>query len=84
MSGSLLMPILARGVPNKVLSRSMQCTYLRALLRIAELPRAAAFRDTILAAVMQHLVALDVEIRWQDIAFAIGGLSTLVVILKRV
>ena len=72
---SLLMPILARGVPNKVLQRSTQCSYLRALFQIAESPHAAAIRDTILAIVVQHLVSLDVEIRWQDIAFALGELT---------
>lgn len=71
-SSRLLTPILARGVPNIVLPRSVQCTYLRALFRIAESPRAIAIRDTILAAVVQHLVCLDVEIRWQDITFSPG------------
>jgi hypothetical protein len=55
VSGSLVLPILVRGLPNKVLSRSIQCTYLRGLLQIAE-----------------HLVSLDVEICWQDIAFSLG------------
>lgn len=72
-SSSLLMPILARALPNKVLPTSMQCSYLRALLAVAELPRAAALRDNILAALVQHLVALDVEIRWQDISFSLGA-----------
>ena len=72
MSGSLLLPILARGLPNKVHSRSMQCTYLRGLLQIAELARAAPMRGPLIAVVVQHLVSLDVEIRWQDIAFSLG------------
>ena len=72
MSASLLLPVLARGLPNKVLPRCIQCTYLRGMLRIAELPRAAPIRRQILAGIVQHLVSLDVEIRWQDIAFSLG------------
>lgn len=73
VSGSLVLPILARGLPNKVLSRAMQCTYLRGLLKIIELDRAAPMRGPLLAVVVQHLVSLDVEIRWQDIAFSLGN-----------
>ena len=72
VSNRLLIPILVRGLPNKVHTRDTLCTYLRALLRVAELPRAVAIRDDILAAVVQHLISLDVEIRWQDISFSLG------------
>lgn len=50
----------------------MQCIYLRAVLLVAQLPRALPIRKQILAAMIQHLVSLDVEIQWQDIAFTPG------------
>lgn len=47
------------------------------MLVIAELSRAAPLRRQIVAAIVQHLVCLDVEIRWQDIAFSLGKLLQL-------
>ena len=43
---------------------------MRALLRLAFSGPGAVVRRGLLAVVVKHLVALDCEIRWQDIAFA--------------
>ncbi len=50
-----------------------QCLYLRALFVVAAQPGAATMRDGLLGAVVDHLLSLDVEIRWQDIAERPGG-----------
>ena len=81
ISGALLTPILARGVPNKFIVKPVQCTYLYGLFSIAELPMAGAIKQSILTTVVQHLLSLDVEILWQDIAWSPGEPSLNRVIL---
>ncbi len=53
-----------------------QCLYLRALFVVAAQPGAATMRDGLLGAVVDHLLSLDVEIRWQDIAERPGRVLT--------
>ena len=47
--------------------------YVRALLRLALGATVNAVRAGMLTVVTEHLVALDCEIRWQDIATHAGG-----------
>ena len=72
MTSNMLTQILARGLPSKYIAKPVQCTFLHGLFQIANLPRAAALRDQIMEAIVQHLVGLDVEIAWQDIAWSPG------------
>ncbi len=62
------------GIPYKLRERDAQCTYLHGALQLAEKPAAIAVREGILAAAVNHLLGLDVEIRWQDIAAAEAGI----------
>jgi hypothetical protein len=64
---SRLVPLLAGGIPHRLHEREVQCLYMRGALALAEAPAAAAVREGILAAAVEHLLSLDVEIRWQDI-----------------
>lgn len=70
---SRLMSVIAGGIPHRLRDRDAQCLYLRGALALAEAPAAAAVREGILAAAAEHLLSLDVEIRWQDIAAAEAG-----------
>ncbi len=70
---SRLVAAVAGAIPYKLRDRDAQCTYLRAALQLAQAPAAAPVREGILAAAVTHLLGLDVEIRWQDIAAAEAG-----------
>ncbi|CAL8468014.1 g7552 [Coccomyxa elongata] len=67
---SRLVAVIAGGIPHRLRDCDTQCLYLRGALALAEAPAAAAVREGILAAAAEHLLSLDVEIRWQDIAAA--------------
>jgi hypothetical protein len=64
---SALLPLLQQNMPHKVRDRDTQCTYLRALLHLAEAPAGLPIREALLVGVVEHLLTIDVEIRWQDI-----------------
>ena len=66
--------VIARGVPHKLRDRESQCLYLRAVYALAEAEGTAAIREELLALAVEHLISLDVEIRWQDIALVLGML----------
>ena len=68
LAPSLLGPLLAAGIPHKLRDRGTQCAYLRALFAFAGAPGAAPLREGLLAAAVDHLLAVDVEIKWQEIA----------------
>lgn len=70
---SRLVAVIAGGIPHRLRDCDTQCLYLRGALALAEAPAAAAVREGILAAAAEHLLSLDVEIRWQDIAAAEAG-----------
>ncbi len=70
---SRMVSTVAGAIPYKLRDRDAQCTYLYGALQLAEQPAAAAVREGILAAAVNHLLGLDVEIRWQDIAAAEAG-----------
>lgn len=70
---SRMVSTVAGGIPHKLRERDAQCSYLYGALQLAEKPAAVAVREGILAAAVNHLLGLDVEIRWQDIAAAEAG-----------
>ena len=70
---SRMVTIVAGGIPYKLRDRDVQCAYLHGALQLAQRPAAAAVRDGILAAAVNHLLGLDVEVRWQDIVAAEAG-----------
>lgn len=66
-SSQRLLPILASNFPHKLRDRTTHCLYLRGLFSLAEARSGAAVREGILASIVDHLIAVDVEIRWEDI-----------------
>lgn len=62
--------MLASAAPHKLRDRDTQCMYLRAVFQLAEGPAGAPLREQLLCAVVEHLVSVDVEIKWQDIVDA--------------
>eukprot|EP00798_Chlamydomonas_sp_ICE-L_P000589 gene589-2011_t len=62
-----LLPLIVQHLPYKLRDRDTQCLYLRAVFSIAEAKSGAAIRDGLLTAAVEHLLSLDVEIRWEDI-----------------
>ena len=70
---SRMVTIVAGGIPYKLRDRDVQCAYLHGALQLAQRPAAAAVRDGILAAAVNHLLGLDVEVRWQEIVAAEAG-----------
>jgi hypothetical protein len=73
-----LVSALAAGAPHRLRDAHSHALFLRGVLALAERPAAAAgVREGVLAAVAEHLLGLDVEIRWQDIAAAEAGARAL-------
>lgn len=58
---------LLRGFPHKLRDRDAQCTYFHGLFLLAEGPAGAPVRDVLLAGVVDHMLTIDVEIKWEDI-----------------
>jgi RNA polymerase I-specific transcription initiation factor RRN3 len=58
---------LAMGVPHKLRDRNVQCLYLTAMFIIAESPGGWPIRDGLLAAALEHILTIDVEIQWKSI-----------------
>ncbi|KAL4436668.1 hypothetical protein ABPG75_003807 [Micractinium tetrahymenae] len=67
-AGSRLLPLLASNLPHKLRDRNTQCLYLRAAFALAEGRAGGGIREGVLAGVVEHLIGIDVEIRWEDIA----------------
>eukprot|EP00887_Chlorella_sp_A99_P008082 scaffold12.g8082.t1 len=66
-AGSRILPPLVAGLPHKLRARPTQCLYLRGLFTLAESPAGTAVREGVLAAVVDHLISVDVDVRWEDI-----------------
>lgn len=66
-SGSLV-PLVVQHMPHRMRDTATQCLYLRCALAIAEAPTGVAIRDGLLGAIVEHLLSIDVEIKWEDIA----------------
>lgn len=67
-AGSRLLPLLLSNFPHKLRDRNTQCLYLRAAFALAEGPAGRGVREGVLGGVLEHLIGVDVEIRWEDIA----------------
>ena len=68
-----VLPIIADRLPNKAQPRGLHCLYLRAVLQLAQSRAADSLRNGLQSAVVGHLLDLDVEIKWQDIADQAAG-----------
>ena len=68
-----VLPIIADRLPNKAQPRGLHCLYLRAVLQLAQSKAADSLRNGLQSAVVGHLLDLDVEIKWQDIADQAAG-----------
>ena len=62
-----ILPLLSSNLPHRLRDRTAQCLYLRGLFALAESRSGAGLREATLAAVIDHLITIDVEIRWEDI-----------------
>lgn len=62
-----MLPLLVSQLPHKLRGRDVQCAYLSALLALAESRAGAPIKDALLTAVVEHLLSIDVEIKWEDI-----------------
>jgi len=68
LSATVLGGILLRRIPHKTAVKARQCQYLRAAFALVETPAGRPLRDGLLRGVLRHLLDVDVEIKWQDIA----------------
>lgn len=65
--GPQLMQLLVQNLPHKLRDRSTQCLYLRGAMALAEGPAGRPVRDGLLLGLVDHLLSIDVEIKWEDI-----------------
>ena len=66
-SAQRLSPMLQGNFPHRLRDRNTQCLYLRGVLAVAESPQGAGVREQVLYSAIEHLITIDVEIRWEDI-----------------
>jgi hypothetical protein len=66
--------LLMAKLPHKSRDTESHCLALRATFAVASCPAGATIRDRLLAAVVDKLLELDVEIAWQDISERPGDL----------
>lgn len=69
-----LLPMLVQNMPHKLRDRSAQCLYLCALISLCEGKVGPALREGLLGGLVEHLLALDADIRWEDIVDAPTGM----------
>ena len=67
-----IIQLAAASAPFKHAPLDMHCLYLRGIAQLAEGPNGATVRDELLATMVNQLIAVDVEIKWQDIVDAMG------------
>ncbi len=65
---SRALPLVVGRLPHKTRDTNAHCVALRAAFAVAGSPAGATIRDEVLAAVVDKLLELDVEIAWQDIS----------------
>lgn len=63
-----LLPSVVRQMPHPRTPCAMQVTFHGGMFRMAEHAALGALRDRLLAAAVDHLIALDVEVRWEELA----------------
>lgn len=59
---------LSQRMPFKFQSRAAPCMYFRAVYQLSQTPAGDCVRDGLQAAMVDCLLNIDVEIKWQDIA----------------
>ncbi|GBG61757.1 hypothetical protein CBR_g23271 [Chara braunii] len=59
-----LVPLILRRKPYRLLDKEMQCLYLENVLRLAR-ESTGTLSNRLLVVVVDHLVEIDVEIRWE-------------------
>ena len=67
-----IIQLAAASAPSKHAPLDVQCLYLRGMAQLAEGPNGATVRDELLATMVNQLISVDVEIKWQDIVDAMG------------
>lgn len=67
-SAKALMGMLAAGIPHKRMPTGSHLAYLRSAFRLAEGKVGEHVQDGVLLAVVDRLLEIDVEIRWEDFA----------------
>ena len=68
-----IIQLAAASAPHKASPLDCQCLYLRALASLSEGPGGVTVRSGLLAAMVNQLISVDVEIKWQDIVDAMGA-----------
>lgn len=68
-----LLSLLVQNMPHKTRDRPTQCLYLRAAFALAESAQGAPLREGLLLGVVEHLLTVDVEIRWEALGVQHGG-----------
>lgn len=62
-----LLSLVVQHMPHKLRDRHTQCMFLSAVYAVAESPAGRPIRDSLLAACVEHLLTIDVDIKWEDI-----------------
>ena len=62
-SASRILPLLVGNMPHKLRDRGTHCLYLRGLFALAESSAGWPIKEGVLVGVLDHLIAIDVEIR---------------------
>jgi RNA polymerase I-specific transcription initiation factor RRN3 len=68
-----LQELISQHMPHKLRDRNTQCLYMSAMLDLAERRAGASIREELFAAAVEHLLSIDVEIRWEDIVDVSSG-----------
>ncbi|WIA18821.1 hypothetical protein OEZ85_003502 [Tetradesmus obliquus] len=68
-----LLPMLVQNIPHKLRDRPSQCLFLRALILLAEGKVGSSLREGLLLGVVEHLLSIDADIKWQEIVDAPTG-----------
>ena len=63
-----LLPTVVRQMPHPRMPAALQTCFHAAMFRMAEHAALCPLRERLLAAAVDHLIALDVEVRWEDLS----------------
>lgn len=72
----VVVELVARALPHKLRDRSCHCLFLSAMLAVAETQQGAPIKESLLTVAVEHLLSMDVEIRWEDIVDVPTGACT--------
>jgi len=59
--------MLLQNLPHKLRDRSTQCLYMRALVGLSQGRVGPALRDGLLSGIVEHLLSIDADIKWEEI-----------------